>query len=108
MSRQPLTKREYLAELNRQLRSHPAYVEGMRFVPRQASTQRRRRESIGSLPDGVAPPLDLFPMIAAEVHATYSVQADALRHAPATAVTRRPFAGCKRRAMALHSRGSAS
>ena len=77
MSRQLLTRREYLAELNRQLRNHPAYVEGMQFVPSPAIDPETATGIDWVLPDGVAPPQDLFPMIAAKVHATYIVQADA-------------------------------
>ena len=82
MSRQLLTRREYLAELNRQLRSHPAYVEGMQFVPSRGLDAETATGIDWVLPDGVAPPLDLFPMIAAEVHATYSVQPDAILPMP--------------------------
>jgi hypothetical protein len=82
MTRELLTRREYLAELNRQLRSHPAYVEGMHFVTSPGLDPETATGIDWVLPDGVAPPQDLFPMIAAEVHATYSVQADALLPMP--------------------------
>ena len=33
MHRQMITRTQYLAELNNRLRSHPAYVHGMKFAP---------------------------------------------------------------------------
>lgn len=65
--RRLVTRTQYLAELNNRLRDHPAYVEGMRFVPDP--------ETVAGF-DWVPPNANTtgataFAEVAAEVHALY-------------------------------------
>jgi len=69
--RQRLTRREYLAELNRRLAGHPLYRPGMRFVP-HPGPDPDTSTGIDWEPKGQAA-ADPFPLVAAEVHALFYV-----------------------------------
>jgi len=71
MHRALITKAQYLAELNRRLRSHPLYEVGMVFVP-SGNSDPEAAEAIDWTPGGSAPP-SLFAKVAAEVHALFRV-----------------------------------
>ena len=72
--RQLVTRTQYLAELNRRLSEHPAYVAGMRFVINGGADPETAPgfDWVHTNGDTTAP----FPFaeIAAEVHARYRVQ----------------------------------
>jgi hypothetical protein len=77
MHRQLLTRIQYLAELNKRLAAHPAYVTGMRFVVRDSDPEMAlgfdwepHSEEWERMNGGLAPPAP-FPEIAAEVHSLY-------------------------------------
>jgi hypothetical protein len=75
MHRKMITRTQYLAEINSRLRSHPAYVLGMMFVPSGSSDPETATEfewvSNGHNAKTAAP--YPFAEIAAEVHALYRV-----------------------------------
>ena len=74
MSRRLLTRTEYLKELNRQLRSHPAYVDGMLLVPSPDGADAETATGLAwALPEGAIPSPDLFAILVAEVHALHDV-----------------------------------
>jgi hypothetical protein len=67
--RQLVTRTQYLAKLNKRLREHPAYVEGMAFV---VSGDLEKSVAFDWVPGGKKPPAP-FAEIALEVHALYRV-----------------------------------
>jgi hypothetical protein len=72
--RQLVTRSQYLAELNRRLRSHPAFVPGMRFVPHGGSDPDAAA-GFDWVPAGngsAMPPMP-FAEVAAEVHTLFRV-----------------------------------
>jgi hypothetical protein len=70
MHRQLVTRKEYLAALNRRLRDHPQYLPGMRFVVREQDPETAA--GFDWEPGDGAPPI-AFAEAAAEVHALYRV-----------------------------------
>ena len=73
MHRQLLTRTQYLAELNRRLRGHPGYVEGMQFVPHGGADPEIAAGFDWVPPNGDTTPPNPFAEVAAEVHALYRV-----------------------------------
>jgi hypothetical protein len=74
LHRQLITRTQYLAELNKRLREHPAYVPGMQFVINGASDPEAAAGFDWVQVDGDTTAPILFAEIAAEVHALYRVQ----------------------------------
>jgi len=76
MHRQLITRSQYLAELNHRLRSHPAYADGMRFLPSGTNDPEAAHgfEWVCDGHDGTTAPPFPFAEIAAEVHALYRVE----------------------------------
>ena len=76
MHRKMITRTQYLAELNRRLRSHPAYVPGMKFAPSGSVDPETATEfewvSTGHNGKTAAP--YPFAEIAAAVHTLYRVE----------------------------------
>jgi len=75
MHRQLITRSQYLAELNRRLRNHPAYADGMQFVPSGTDDAEAAGgfEWVSDGHDGSTAPPSPFAEIAAEVHALFRV-----------------------------------
>ncbi|HEY6513379.1 MAG TPA: hypothetical protein VI032_15450 [Burkholderiaceae bacterium] len=73
MHRQLVTRTEYLAELNRRLRQHPAYAAGMQFVPHGGPDPETANGFNWVPEDGGAMPPMPFAEVAAEVHSLYRV-----------------------------------
>jgi len=71
--RQLVTRTQYLAELNRRLRNHPAFVPGMQFVP-HGGPDPDAAVGIDWVPgNGSATPPMPFAEVAAEVHTLFRV-----------------------------------
>jgi hypothetical protein len=75
MHRQLITRTQYLAELNRRLRNHPSYIEGMQFVPHGGTGDPETAAGFDwvSTEHGIEAPTVPFAEVAAEVHALYRV-----------------------------------
>lgn len=73
MHRTLVTRTAYLAELNKRLRAHPAYVPGMQFIA-HGGQDVEATDGFDWVPDGDGTPPAPFAEVAAEVHALYRVQ----------------------------------
>jgi hypothetical protein len=69
MHRKPITRTQYLVELNNRLSRHPDYVQGMMFVP-VSGRDVETAAGFDWVPGGPHPPSP-FAEIAAEVHALF-------------------------------------
>jgi hypothetical protein len=73
MHRQLITRTQYLAELNRRLRDHPDYVDGMQFVSNGSGDPETAAGFDWEPQTGNPTPPNPFAEIAALVHALYRV-----------------------------------
>jgi hypothetical protein len=74
--RQLISRTQYLAELNRRLAAHPAYVSGMQFIAHGEPEDPEVAAGFDWVPQGgVGSPPMPFAEVAAAVHALYRVAA---------------------------------
>jgi hypothetical protein len=71
MYRRLVTRTQYLAQLNHRLHDHPAYVEGMRFVPLGGSDPETAAGFDWVPANADTMRAAAFAEVAAEVHALY-------------------------------------